>query len=1029
MKNRALILLMVVLVAFTGNVFAQGGAAQVHLNATTNGTTVTVPSDGIFLYDDDAAASGCYSANTNYSITVQGSCVNPNKLSLTVETFDIAATDTLYVYDGNSTSAPLILMCNNTYNSQLNQIIYASSLNTTNCLTIRLATHSSNGRGFSMMVACKFPCESVTPVIENTFYKVKNGVIIDTCTIRPFMVHDTVIHIDDNNDTTISVVDETFRGVNLCLGEDVIFNGHGEYTHNHGAYNPMDATTTFRWNFGNGDTLYDLGATQALAYYHDLDCYDVILSMVDEQGCKSSIYESVRVRLAQNPIKTLYDLATICNSDSLLVNVGYEGENGTITLKTISFEKMKSRTYAAKTFIPDGPNCEVQCFSAPVTFDDFPNGRTVTDGADICSVCINFEHEFMGDYKMSIICPSGQSAMLKAKETPSAQNGYPAGTGAGGGTFTGYPYGGTNHHTYDGQSGHYCDSIYNMFGVGLDYCFTRNSEYAMITENYPNTDNVMGIAYNGAGAAVDNITYTFQAIPAPYDNAGATAGTCSFPTRHPSDHTNKSDYYLPTSDFSSLVGCPLNGSWQAEICDTWGADNGWIFSWSLDICGVSSGTGCEYQVGLDSVLWLPDSASGDFLLGHYRGATIWNRDSINSYIAPPDTAGYFPIHVTLYDQFGCIWDTLTHITTVWTPRPDLGSDTVLCSVENMQLFATDRNSNDSTRSYMWEPYGDSTANIWTKANVGTSTLYTVEVTNTESSIRCRARDSIRVNVYQQPVPNFDPGIYPLEGCEPFTINITNSSVGADKYLWVFGDGDTSNLKDPTHTYAAGRYGFKFYAASNVGCKDSLVYDDLITVFSSPDAKFSWEPVNPTVLHPMVNFINMTEPQSNENKYYWEIQYDRYNHASYHTLTDVNPSFEWRTKGEDISGNHIARLIAKTTNLGPSGNNVECRDTMENSILLVNDFLQFPNVITANGDGVNDKFVIGNLVNGMGYPNNSLSIFNRWGKRVYYKENISKDEDFWDPGADNLPAGTYYWRFSGKGYLGDIQRNGCVEVLK
>ena len=119
----------------------------------------------------------------------------------------------------------------------------------------------------------------------------------------------------------------------------------------------------------------------------------------------------------------------------------------------------------------------------------------------------------------------------------------------------------------------------------------------------------------------------------------------------------------------------------------------------------------------------------------------------------------------------------------------------------------------------------------------------------------------------------------------------------------------------------------------------------------------------------------------------------------------------------------------TQNMGPSGRVVECRDTIENSILLVNDFLQFPNAITPNGDGINDKFIIRNLIEGLGYPNNSLAVYDRWGKRVFYKENISKEEDFWDPATDNTPAGTYFWRFTGKGYLGDIQRNGVVEIIK
>jgi gliding motility-associated-like protein len=92
-------------------------------------------------------------------------------------------------------------------------------------------------------------------------------------------------------------------------------------------------------------------------------------------------------------------------------------------------------------------------------------------------------------------------------------------------------------------------------------------------------------------------------------------------------------------------------------------------------------------------------------------------------------------------------------------------------------------------------------------------------------------------------------------------------------------------------------------------------------------------------------------------------------------------------------------------------------------------LQFPNVVTPNGDGINDVFEIINLVEGLGYPTNELSIFDRWGKKVFHKENISSKDEFWDPGADNAPAGTYFYRFVGKGYLGNIQRNGVIEVIK
>ena len=96
-------------------------------------------------------------------------------------------------------------------------------------------------------------------------------------------------------------------------------------------------------------------------------------------------------------------------------------------------------------------------------------------------------------------------------------------------------------------------------------------------------------------------------------------------------------------------------------------------------------------------------------------------------------------------------------------------------------------------------------------------------------------------------------------------------------------------------------------------------------------------------------------------------------------------------------------------------------------MLVNDFLQFPNVVTPNGDGINDKFIIGNLVGGMAYPVNTFDVYNKWGTRVFHKENIATEADFWDP-AD-VPAGTYFYRFSARGYNGNIEHNGAVEVIK
>ena len=83
----------------------------------------------------------------------------------------------------------------------------------------------------------------------------------------------------------------------------------------------------------------------------------------------------------------------------------------------------------------------------------------------------------------------------------------------------------------------------------------------------------------------------------------------------------------------------------------------------------------------------------------------------------------------------------------------------------------------------------------------------------------------------------------------------------------------------------------------------------------------------------------------------------------------------------------------------------------------------------DGDGINDIFEIKNLLEGGCYTDNELYIYNHWGRLIYHKKNISTKEEFWDPALNNERTGTYYYRFSAKGHIGNIQRNGVIELIK
>ena len=976
---------------------ARSQAPTYNLNATNNGQSITITNEGAFLYDD-GGLSGTYTAGKDFSITFCGTCqLNSYRMGFYFNSFDIHETDTIFIYDGTSTSDRLIMKANNS-NSLLNKRVYPTTNNTSGCLTVRFKTNDDNnvGEGFEMNVICGYPCENSYPVIEDTYYKVVDGRNIPL---------QTKFTYDIDTTETGEIDSLAYKTIDICKFDSIVLKAHGVYATDFGYYTGDDPTTLFQWSFTPSDSLHGTGATEAGFRYNEVRCYTVNLMITDKKRCASTQLEQVRVRVAQNPIKTIYPLRTICNSVSLPIDVGYS-VNSTINVSKIEFKNEATATNWVRTFIPDGPYCAVQCYQAPVTFNQFPSGKKLESKEDICSICVNMEHEYMGDISIAIVCPNGSQAILKAQ---------PSGTcGGGGGKFLGLPYGGNSHHTWDGSTSttsrlhppltEACDSSYNPYGVGWNYCWSLNSDY----------DNSRGCLNNGTSV---NVTHNFATIPQGFvsPNGSGPAGTQTFSTTDSSDYLNKSGYYVPTDDFSSLVGCPLNGQWAIEICDQWGSDNGWVFSWSMDLCNIQI-SDCEYQVGIDTIIWSPS-----------QGVKMDILSGSQARIYTPDSAGTFPVGIRIVDEFGCVWDTNTSITTVWNPQPNLGSDRTICDVEQVRLDAGDAHSHLPTYSFVWEPTFDTTQVILTPAFTGQTTTYEVEVTNHDEGIYCRTRDTVVITVSPQPTANFETNVYPIEGCSPFMLEVNNTSMNATRYRWEFGDGIISTEASPTHVYAPGEYRLKMFAITENGCQDSLIYPELVRVYDKPRAEFGWNPSFPQAQNPTVKLINKTTPDLPDYRYFWEVQYDKNEDVTVTTLDAKDTTYTWEGDFEELPGEYLVKLIAFVNNVSPTGNVVECRDTAAHKIQIVNDFLQFPNAVTPNGDGINDVFEIKNLLDGGGFPTFELSIYDAMGKRVYYKKNITDPSEFWDP--SDLPTGTYFYHFIGKGHNGDVQRSGAVQVLK
>lgn len=68
------------------------------------------------------------------------------------------------------------------------------------------------------------------------------------------------------------------------------------------------------------------------------------------------------------------------------------------------------------------------------------------------------------------------------------------------------------------------------------------------------------------------------------------------------------------------------------------------------------------------------------------------------------------------------------------------------------------------------------------------------------------------------------------------------------------------------------------------------------------------------------------------------------------------------------------------------------------------------IISPNGDGKNDVLEFPGLEK---FPQNELTIFNRWGSIVFHKRGYQSDDGRWDGTSKGkpLPVGVYYYSLS------------------
>ncbi|HMU18376.1 MAG TPA: PKD domain-containing protein [Bacteroidia bacterium] len=447
---------------------------------------------------------------------------------------------------------------------------------------------------------------------------------------------------------------------------------------------------------------------------------------------------------------------------------------------------------------------------------------------------------------------------------------------------------------------------------------------------------------------------------------------------------------------TSLVNNLPQGSYQVTITDF----NGCTIQSSANI---TQPTAINLALTPDPTICIGQSAS---VTANANGGTPpyvykWNTGHIGATLqaSPVITTTY---NVFLTDSNGCN-SPLRYANINVNPALSLvmTDDDTLCEGQNTTLTATPSGGNGGPYIITWNGQTQPSASI-TVAPLQT-TNYVVMLTDGCTVMPATANVVVLVNPLPQVV--FVP--LSTEGCVPLTVDFQNLSANGASWQWTFGDGDKDTLLDPSHTYTQpGTYSVGLYAVSNAGCENQLILDDAIQVYENPQAAFTSNRIEASILDPWFEFRNQSIGAST---YLWDFGDQRT------TSTELNPMYVYGDTGA------YQIILAATSEH-------QCSDTAYGEVHVSGAVTVYiPNAFTPNSDGRNELF----SVSGVGYTELQMIIFDRWGNILF---NQTSSNPGWDGmnmfNNSKCQQGVYVYKVIVKNIFNKQQEfKGTVSLLR
>jgi len=905
---------------------------------------------GTVNFFDDGGSSGNYQDNFSDTLVVCPDLSTGTKVGVSFGinagfSFNIDSTDSIYVWDGPNTSAPLLGIHNSA--TDPNGFNHQASFenNPLGCLTIAFVTDDSiNGTGWAANLSCGTPPQ-------------------------PFNPH---MHAYVNGNLSDSLTPSDTGMIRLCLGDSILYVGSGDFPYSlestGAGYSQTDTSINYKWFFSNGTV--EVGDS---VWFHPPNHagYVVTLQVTDNFPNTEQLISLVRVapRMDFSTTRALND--SICVGEEVELIAGLTGNDTVGVSPTVAITEVGG-SFAGLTYLPDGSGIN---YEAPITISGFGEGQQLTSGTDILRLAVTMEHSYLGDLEMMLSCPNGDSIVVFNSYTGQGIGPAFAGGFGGGGIFMGDADDGFNGNPGIGWTYSFSDTLADWGTLGTEFAngntlpTTISSGLAMNPDSIylpeETFDDLIGCPINGTWKLTvrDNLgiddgyifdwaiffnpiinpnyqSYTSQVVDAKwYDGNDNFLGGAGDTTVFDAPDSSGFNYY--TFKVHDDFGCESDTTIPVYVTPR-------PVPQFLDT-GTCNDQFTTSVNGADSALW-------QVLYGQDTLVDFFPSNRHLPVIIASQATGAFDISVTSYINSCTFVDTVSLEFYPNVPL-DLLHDTLGCFGDT---FRIEPSFLDSNSHYSWS-FNNDTSHAITVSESGT---YYLTVTGCGTS-----EDSIHVAFYYPPHVSAE-----ILSCDSSAVvELSHRNFNGQ---WMVLDSDMVHFtatQDTTHFYiSTDERGF-----INVG-----FYDSLCASLDSVSVLFEHSPT--------VQVFDSLICQKD---------------APLVLTTQVYPygsgTFLWTGGSNDsVFATSQAGIyeVTFTNDCGTAYDSVHVK-------FKTCDFF-IPNVITPNSDGLNDVF---RIVNMEYYNSIYMYIYDRWGQKVYEGFDEEARWDARKANGKTVPDGVYFYR--------------------